>query len=209
MRCHLLLCKLKLNLRRAKNSPPAARRLSIFIARAVFPKSTMKAKLHLTSPLWKTPERRAILDKAVQQSGAELESAIKQKILDSVPSGKLYRRGGIKRQIAKRDLGFFRSRRRVFKRSFTGLYAEKTTVGYQFHRASKRGQPPANDTGNLLNSIRASKIGFLSVRVATAVRYAVRLDSTQGLDRPFFARASEEFKPKFKQNIREAIAENS
>ena len=169
----------------------------------------MQAKLTLNNPLWQTAARKAILDKAVQQSGAELESRIKQKILYSVPRGKLYRRGGIKKVIAKKDLAFYRSDRRIFKRTFTGLYAEKTTVGYNFHRASARGQAPATDSGGLLNSIRAQKIGFLSVRVATAKRYAIRLDAEDGLNRPFFAVTVEEFKPKFKQNINEAIAANS
>ena len=169
----------------------------------------MKAKLTLNNRLWQTTERRAILDKAVQQSGAELESLIKQRILTGPKSGKTYRRGAIKKKVAKRDLVFYRSNRKVFKRTFTGLYAEKTTVGYQFHRASKKGESPASDTGGLANSIRAKKIGFLSVRVATSKRYALRLDSRQGLDRPFFASTAEEFKPKFKQNIADAIKENS
>ncbi len=168
----------------------------------------MKAQLTLNNPLWRTAARRLILDRAVQQSGAELESLIKQKVLSGTKSGKLYRRGAIKKQIANRDLKFFRSDRRIFRRTFTTLFAEKTTVGYKIHRASKKGESPAVDSGGLVNSIRAVKIGYLSVRVATSKRYAVRLDSKRGLDRPFFAVTAVEFKPKFKQNILEAIAAN-
>ncbi|HEX8638215.1 MAG TPA: hypothetical protein VF692_09145, partial [Pyrinomonadaceae bacterium] len=66
----------------------------------------MKSSLKLNNPLWQTAKRRAILDKVVQQSGAQLENLIKQKILTGPKSGKLYRRGAIKRKIAKRDLSF-------------------------------------------------------------------------------------------------------
>lgn len=167
----------------------------------------MKSILKLNNPLWRTPERRAILDRAVQQSGAELEAAIKQKVLNSTPAGKTYRRAAIRRKIAKRDLKFFRSNKRVFKRKFTTLTNEKTTVGYQFHRASRKGQAPAVDTGNLINSIRSKRIGQLSNRVATSKAYAAILDDPKKLNRPFFKSTADEFKPKFKQNIQEAIGE--
>lgn len=173
----------------------------------------MKAKLTLNNPLWQTQKRRAILDKVVQQSGAQLENLVKQKILTGPKSGKLYRRGAIKKKIAGRDLSFYRSDRRVFKRTFTSLYDEKTTVGYNVHRASAPGESPATDSGRLANSVRAKKIGFMSVRVATSVRYAAALDngSTKRkiAARPFFLVTVEEFRPQFKENIRKAIAENS
>lgn len=188
----------------------------------------MKSVLTLNNPLWRTQARRAILDKAVQQSGAQLESLIKQKILTGTKSGRLYRRGAIKRKIAKRDLDFFRSNRRVFKRTFTGLYLEKTTVGYNIHRASAPGESPASDSGALANSVRAKRRGVMSVRVATALAYAAALDNGATINgrskrtriagpfrnrvirpRPFFAVTVEEFSPVFKQNLREAIAENS
>lgn len=169
----------------------------------------MKSVLKLNNPLWRTPERRLILDRAVQQSGAELESRIKQKILSGPKTGRVYRRAAIKKKIARRDLGFYRSNRQIFRRTFTTLFNEKTTVGYQFHRASKRGESPASDTGGLVNSIRAVKLGYMSVRVASSKRYALALDSPRGLDRPFFAATVIEYKPIFKQNILEAIRENS
>lgn len=168
----------------------------------------MKATLILKNPLWQTQERQKILDKAVQQSGAKLEAKIKQKILDGPKSGKLYRRGAIKKQIAKRDLAFYRSNQRIFKRTFTSLYDEKTTVGYKIHRASRRGESPATDSGRLVNSIRARKLGVMSVLVATSVRYAIYLDSKKYLDRPFFGGTAEEFRAEFIEDIRQALAEN-
>ena len=169
----------------------------------------MKSILKLNNPLWQTPARRAILDKTVQQSGAELESRIKQKILTGPKSGKTYRRSAIKNKVAKRDLGFYRSNRKVFKRTFSGLDREKTTVGYQFHKASAKGESPANDTGGLANATRSKKTGEMRNQVANSKKYAKPLDDPNGLNRPFFASTAEEFKPKFKQNIADAIRENS
>ena len=169
----------------------------------------MKAKLTLNNRLWQTTERRAILDKAVQQSGAELESLIKQRILTGPKSGKTYRRGAIKKKVAKRDLVFYRSNRKVFKRTFTGLYAEKTTVGYQFHRASKKGESPATDTGGLVSSIRSKRIAELKARISTSKKYAPILDNKEKLNRPFFSDTAENFKEKFKENIRKIINESS
>lgn len=167
----------------------------------------MKATLKLSNPIWRTETRRAILDRAVQQSGAELESEIKQTILSSVPGGKTYRRGAIRRRIAKRDLEFFRSNRAIFKRKFTSLTRETTTVGYKFHRASLKGQPPAVDSGNLINSIRAKRRGVMKVSVTTSKKYAARLDNKNKLNRPFFSSTAEKFKAKFKQNIADAMKE--
>jgi hypothetical protein len=53
----------------------------------------MKARLTLNNPLWRTTQRRKILDRAVQQSALELEGEIKRTILESTPRGRIYRRG--------------------------------------------------------------------------------------------------------------------
>ena len=167
----------------------------------------MQATLKLTNPLWKTPERRRILDLAVQQSGAELESEVKKVILNSTPRGKLYRRGAIRRQIAGRDLKFFRSNKRVFRRKFTGLFRETTVVGYNFHRASAKGQSPAVESGGLVNSIQSQRAKPLHNIVKVGKVYGVILDDKQRLDRPFFTVTVKNFREKFKANIQEAINE--
>lgn len=144
-------------------------------------KKAMKSVLKLNNPLWKTPERRAILDKAVQPSGAELESLIKQKVLNSKPAGKTYRRGKIKRG--------------------------RVVTGSRFHRASAKGQPFANLTGATLNATRSKRIGLMRNTVSNQTKQAKILDDKNKLNRPFFQSTAEEFKPKFKQNLQEAIAE--
>jgi hypothetical protein len=157
----------------------------------------MKAKLTLTNPLWKAASRRRVLDKAVQESGAELEAEIKRTILESKPAGRTYRRGPITRKATAKNLP-------------PGLRTQKgnsnnVIAGSNFHRASKKGQPPAVDTAGLINSIRAKKTGELKSTVATSKKYAEVLDDPKKLDRPFFKTTAEKFLPKFKENIKKAI----
>ena len=161
----------------------------------------MKSKLTLSNPLWQTTERRAILDKAVQQSGAELENLIKRKILDSTPRGRLYRRGAINRAASKKTSGL--GLRRVANNP------KRVIAGVTFHRASAKGQPPAVDKGELLNATRSKKTGEMRNKVANSKKYAPILDDPNGLDRPFFQSTADEFKAKFKQNIADVIRENS
>ena len=161
----------------------------------------MKSILKLNNPLWQTQARRAMLDKAVQQSGAELESRIKQKILTGPKSGKTYRRGAITRAASKKNLGL--GLRKVKNNS------KRVVAGSNFHRASARGESPANDLGGLVNATRSKKTGEMRNTVANSKKYAPILDDPNGLDRPFFRSTADEFKPKFKQNIADAIKENS
>jgi len=158
----------------------------------------MKARLKLTNPLWKTPERRRILDTAVQESAAELESEIKQRILNSTPRGRIYRRGAVTKAATKplRALGLHSVRGNQ----------KRVVAGARFHRASAKGQPPAVDSGSLLSSIRARRgKSEMSAIVATGKNYAPILDNLNKLDRPFFKSVAEKFKPKFKANISETI----
>ena len=161
----------------------------------------MKATLKLNNPLWKTPERKAILSKAVQASAAELEKEIKQTILNSTPRGRLYRRGAITRAASKKNLA-------LGLRRLKGN-AKRVYAGAKFHRASAKGQPFASDTGQTINAIRTRKLALLKARVAASVKHGAILDDPKKLNRPFFASVAEKFKPKFKENIQKAIAQNS
>lgn len=157
----------------------------------------MKARLKLNNPMWKTPERRKLLDKVVQESAAELEGEIKKTILDSTPRGRTYRRGAITKAATKplRALGL-----RAVKND-----PKRLVAGARFHRASAKGQPFASDTGNTLNSIRAKETGEMKAKVSSGSRIAEILDNPNKLDRPFFKTVAEKFKPKFKANISETI----
>ena len=167
----------------------------------------MKTVLKLDNPLWKTPSRRRILSRVVQQSAAELEGEIKQKILTGTKSGRLYRRGSITRAASKKNLAL--GLRRV-KGNPNRVFA-----GANFHRASAPGESPANDLGGLENSVRARSTGEMKAKVAAGVKYAAALDAgttTAGKNhnitiapRPFFETTAEEFKVKFKQNFADAL----
>lgn len=147
--------------------------------------------------MWKTPERRKLLDRAGQESAAELEGEIKQTILNSTPRGRIYRRGSITKAASKplRALGL---------RAVNGN-PKRLIAGARFHRASAKGQPFASSTGNTLNSIRAKSTGEMKAKVSSGSRIAEILDNPNKLDRPFFKSVAEKFKPKFKANISETI----
>jgi len=171
----------------------------------------MKVTLTLNNPLWNQPKRRAILDKAVQQSGSDLEAEIKQTILESQPRGRTYRRSPIVKAATKAYLALGLRRRKG--------NAKQVVAGANFHRASAPGQPPAVDSGGLINSTRAKKTGEMRSTVSVGKKYAAALDegtTTAGRNhnvviapRPFFAVTVKRFAPKFKENIKNVIAENS
>lgn len=144
----------------------------------------------------------------MQQSAAELESLIKQKVLNRAapPSGKVYRRGSIFKRSSVRDTFLNRSR---FKNRFFSLNEERFAVATKIHRASRRGEPFANDTGGTINATRARAIGEMRAEVINSKRHAATLDRKDKLDRPFFASTAEEFRAKFKQNLADTIKENS
>ncbi len=75
---------------------------------------------------------------------------------ESVPSGRLYRRGGFKRG-ASRGLRLQGGRAR-------GL-------GTRIHRASAPGQPPAEDTGRLYKDITVRRMGSGKYRVRFGAPY--------------------------------------
>lgn len=162
----------------------------------------MKTTLRLTNPLWSKTKRRTLLDKVVQESGVELEGEIKKKMLPPTrkeqPAGRTYRKGPLTAPATQKNLppGLRTSKSN----------ADRVITGSLFHRASKKGQAPAIDTGGLVNSIRARKTGELKSTVAAGKNYAKPLDDPNKLDRPFFQSTTEEFRPKFKENIRNAVA---
>lgn len=154
----------------------------------------MKATLVLTSPILNGTTPSA-LTAAVRRSAAELESDIKLNMQRSIPGGRVYRIGSIVRKSNRRN-------------AVPGLRKrgpDSVIVGSTFYRASRRGQPPAIKTGRLFNAIRSSSISPTSSRVAAAVAYALPLDDPDGLDRPFFMSRAELYRPRFVQNVSDAL----
>ncbi len=131
---------------------------------------------------------------AVSKSTVELERDIKENIASSIPAGRTYRKTPIVRKESRRNSTL------KLPRVAGGL-----VVGFTFHRASRRGQPPAIRTGRLLNSIRSHKIAPYHGQVNAGVEYAQPLDDPAGLDRPFFHSRAELYRPRFFENIRRAM----
>ena len=184
----------------------------------------IKIKINLNSGIWKTAARRKALDDAVLASAGELQGAIQKNIDDSVPAGRVYRVGTLTKAATKPLLALgLKTRKGNAKRVITGS---------RIHRASAPGQPPAVDTTNLLNSIRAAKTGEMRATVAAGAEYAAALENGATIPgrnkrsnpsrvkgkktagplknivikpRPFFKPVVEKFAPKFKENIRKAI----
>lgn len=140
----------------------------------------MKAKVTLNNSIWDTPKRRALIEAALLKAGQSFERDVKLNIQRSVPAGRTYRKNAITRAVSQKTLKGLRIRT-------TAGGKQVAVIGYNFHRASRRGQPPAIDTGRLINSIRMQQLSQLKVRIGTAVKYAARLDGPAQMDRPFFA----------------------
>lgn len=155
----------------------------------------MKATFIQNEPT--TAARRAAISRALAMSAATLERLIKEFIANSRPAGRLYRRNAItRRATAQTD-------RQGLRRARTNQ--NRAVVGFNFHRASAKGQPPAILSGRLLNSIRARKISDFKYRVASSVVYSIILDNPNGLDRQFFIIVAREFEKEFHARIREAF----
>lgn len=107
------------------------------------------------------------------QCAIELEGDIKATIFTSRPAGRTYKTTAITRKL-KRNPNNLRRR------------GDRLIIGYNFHRASARGQAPAIRTGGLVNSIRAQRIAELRARVIVGKAYGAILDDPNGLNRPFF-----------------------
>jgi hypothetical protein len=152
----------------------------------------MQASLILNSPLFEgaNPQR---ISAALATSAAELERDIKENIANSKPAGRTYPVSRILRNESRNNRGLGLRRR-----------GRQVILGSNFRRASAPGQPPAIDTGRLINSIRGRRIGPFSYRVATGVVYARPLDNPGGLNRPFFRSRVLLYRERFLQNMRQA-----
>ena len=92
---------------------------------------------------------------------------------ESIPSGRIYRRGPITGKFTRRG------ERAGLKRKGN----TRQIIGSRFHRASAPGQAPASDTGRLKREIRVQRAGRGKYRVVFAAPYSGILEFE--LNRPF------------------------
>lgn len=158
---------------------------------------TLKPDGRLTRSATLTGPNAKAVSVATGQAAAELEAAMKTNILRSKPAGRTYRTTAIVRKVGKRSI-------RAVPGLRTRAGGTKAVVGYNFHRASARGQAPAVRSGRLINSIRGRRVADFTARVGVSVAYAPRLDNPNGLDRPFFFSQARLFRPRFLTLIKTA-----
>jgi hypothetical protein len=151
----------------------------------------MKSQLIIQARIPTGARRINAIAAAVNKSGLELERDVKENIAASVPGGRVYRRSAIVARPSRRNNGLGLRRR-----------GRNLIVGYNFHRASRRGQPPAIFSGRLINSIRSGRVGPLAARVWVGAFYGLILDDPAGLDRPFFHSRALLYHPRFTEKIR-------
>lgn len=126
-----------------------------------------------------TAREKAKLSAELLREGFRLEAAIKTTISNSTPRGRTYKIGSIT-STRKSSQGLGLKTRTTKKGNKTAI------VGAKIYRASAPGQPPAIKTGGLINSIKTIIKSPLRVKIIASKKYARRLDSPRGFNRPFF-----------------------
>lgn len=161
----------------------------------------VKSKVTFNKSIWNDAKRRAALSAVIFKVASEFERDVKTNIRESVPAGKTYRRGRITKAITRNTLNGLRT-------FATSAGKKRAIVGYNFHRASAPGQPPAIDTGRLINSITVQKLSPLRYRIASSVRYAEPLDmgTRRIAKRPFFFSVLAKHREHYLSQIQAAMA---
>lgn len=158
----------------------------------------MKTSLKLKKPIWNTPVRRKRLSEVVFESALDLEGDIKDTISTSRPRGRTYATTAI---VSSRKSSFGLG----LKQRTATSGKKRNIIGFNFHRASAKGQPPAIKTGGLINSIRTKKVAQLRARVFSGKNYGGVLDAKDGLDRPFFVVTVKRENPKYLARVRKEM----
>ncbi len=164
----------------------------------------LKTTVRLGSRIFQQGALRQELTEVVSRTALEVEADVKLRIKQGAKSGRTYRRASIKRVVGEKKAREFKQ---MGLRRARGANAAQFVVGYRIHRASAAGESPADDTGHLANSIRATpaRIEGQQVRadVTAGAFYARRLEDE--LNRPFFKPAVEKARPQFVADVNDAV----
>lgn len=126
--------------------------------------------------IWDKAKRADVFSKALYEVGREAINDISENIDNSIPAGRTYRRAAITRKATKSNAGF----------GLRMTKGGKRIVGYKFHKASAKRQPPAKDTKTLYRGTKLKRLAAYKVRVFNATPYATHLEPPANLNRPFF-----------------------
>lgn len=146
--------------------------------------------------------RDAIAD-ATLQIASEIETDAKLRIQTGKKSGRFYRVKSIRRRYAAggRRARLLQAAGARGKTTKTGKLSY--VVGYKIRQASASGEAPATDTGLLVNSIKARRVGRLDAEVTAGAEYAEILEERR--NRPFFGPAVEKVEGRVEEIVRQAI----
>lgn len=134
----------------------------------------IKTTVKLDSQIFKDVSRRQAVSNLVGRNAKDFKNLTKRRMIESRPTGRLYRRS--------RGAGFIRS-----------------------HRASAKGQRPAIDSGNLLNSVQDKRTGEFTAEASVGAEYAKYLQSRR-LKRPIMSdRDAAEAQAKLNRDGEQAI----
>lgn len=163
----------------------------------------IRVHVKLESGLFNQAAFRRSLQQVVTRFTFALESTVKISIQQGPKTGRVYQRRAIRKRVGAKtaqQLGLRRS-------------AGKFIVGFGFHRASAPGQPPASDTGNLVNSVKgeAATIDARGVHAKLRVNANYGQFLEEGTDRmakrPYIAPAIRKEQPKFIRAVNNVVAQ--
>jgi len=154
------------------------------------------------------------LESQLKRTSGDIRRAVTKAVVGTA----LELQGNIKKSIRKPGKGTTYYRIYDSATGYTNIFAGDSE-GYvrsvkgkmnlsEVHRASADGDPPATDTGRLLNSITFDRLGDLTATVGSKLAYATYLEyGTISMNaRPFFRPAVEEISAKYQERLEAAIA---
>jgi hypothetical protein len=164
-----------------------------------------KITVNLSSPIFQPGALRQKLTEVVNRTAQSLEGDAKLRVKLGSKTGRTYRRKSIKKVVGAKRAAEFGQLGLRQSRIKPGAFV----TGYFFHRASAPGESPADDTGFLANSIRATpaQVDANGVRAAVAVgaKYGRRLE--EEMNRPYLRPAIEKARPQFLADVIQAVEE--
>jgi hypothetical protein len=163
----------------------------------------IKTSIKLQSRLLQSGALVATLKGVVSRTALGIEREAKLRVKGGAKTGRVYRRSSIKKVVGAKRAGEFGQLGLRQSRIKPGAFV----VGYNIHRASAPGESPADDTGFLANSIRATTArvvrGGVRAEVRVGASYGRRLE--EEMNRPYLKPAVEKERPRFVAEVSAAI----